>query len=206
MSTANPDAEAIAAVVLTGAPGTGKSSALEALSTLLEIGGVEHGAIESEQLAWGWPWLPFGAAVQQLEAVLALQRRAGRHLFLVVATTENVEELRGVIDAVRADRVLVVCLAARPETVAARLAEREPDRWPGKHDLIARARTLARAIPQVEGIDVVIDTDEVNADQVAAQVRDTMTTRGLLPTDLRRERAAKRQQLRKARVADVPKT
>lgn len=192
--TADSGVEAIAAVVLTGAPGTGKSSALEALTTLLEISGVEHGAIESEQLAWGWPWLPFGVALQQLEAVLALQRRAGRHLFLVVATTENVEELRGVIDAIRADRTLVVCLAARPETVAARLAEREPDRWPGKHGLIACARTLARAIPQVEGIDVVIDTEGVTADQVAMQIRDTMAARGLPPSDLRREKAAKRQQ------------
>jgi adenylate kinase len=43
------------AVVLTGAPGAGKSSVLDRLATLLEIEGVEFGALESEQLGWGSP-------------------------------------------------------------------------------------------------------------------------------------------------------
>jgi chloramphenicol 3-O-phosphotransferase len=170
----------VAALILTGGPGTGKSSALGALATLLEIEGVEFGALESEQLAWGWPWLSVSEAVEQLDVVLGLQRRAGRRLFLVAATTENVAELRAVVGAVRADLLLVVCLTAPAEIVAARLAVREPDRWPGKLDLIARARALARAIPRVEGIDVVIDTEAGDAHEVAAQVRDAMRLRGLL--------------------------
>jgi broad-specificity NMP kinase len=173
----------VAALVLTGAPGTGKTSALQALTTLLQIDGVEHGAIEAEQLAWGWPWLSYREATQQLEAVLALQRRAGRHLFLIATTTEDVEELRMILDAIGADLVLVVCLTARPQTVAARIARREPDRWPGKQDLIARARVLADTVPQVEGIDIVIDTETVDPEQVAARIRDAMKARGLLAPD-----------------------
>jgi hypothetical protein len=40
------------AMLLTGAPGAGKTSVLEKLATLLEIEGVEFGALESEQLGW----------------------------------------------------------------------------------------------------------------------------------------------------------
>jgi predicted ATPase len=43
----------VCAVVITGAPGSGKSSVLDALATRLEIEGVAHGVIESEQLAEG---------------------------------------------------------------------------------------------------------------------------------------------------------
>lgn len=54
------------AIILTGAPGSGKSSVLAALSTLLEIEGVAFGAIESEQLARGWPWPPTWFKVDDL--------------------------------------------------------------------------------------------------------------------------------------------
>ncbi len=54
------------ALVLTGGPGTGKSSVAQALTTLLENAGIEHGAIETEQLAWGTPWLTDAQAHEQL--------------------------------------------------------------------------------------------------------------------------------------------
>jgi hypothetical protein len=82
-----------AALILTGSPGSGKSSVLDALSTLLEIDGASCGAIESEQLARGWPWLKASGWIPQLAAIVALQKAAGRRLFLVVATTETELEL-----------------------------------------------------------------------------------------------------------------
>jgi adenylate kinase family enzyme len=48
------------ALLLIGAPGAGKSAVLDALATLLEIEEIEHGAIESEQLARGLPLLGAG--------------------------------------------------------------------------------------------------------------------------------------------------
>jgi hypothetical protein len=83
---------------LAGSPGSGKSSVLDALSTLLEIDATVFAALESEQLARGWPWLAITESLPQLAAVTALQRAAGRDLFLVVATTETSLELQGVIE------------------------------------------------------------------------------------------------------------
>ena len=166
--------------MLTGAPGAGKSSVLEALSGLLEEAGVAHGALESEQLAWGAPWLADDAVCAQLAAVCELQRAAGRRLFLVSATTETQAELRGVVTAIGAERTLVACLAADPGTVAARIAAREPDWWSGKARLIEHARELAGVIPALPGVEVVVSTEGETARDVAGRVRDAMAARDLL--------------------------
>jgi chloramphenicol 3-O-phosphotransferase len=165
-------------LVLIGAPGAGKSSVLEALTTLLEVDGTAYGAVESEQLARGLPLLEADAWITQLGAVIALQRQAGRTLFLIAATTETADELRGVISAVGADSVIVVCLRASPDVVAARIAEREPDRWPGKQRLIGHARRLAQTIPLIDGIDLLIDTEEREADDVASEILNALTALG----------------------------
>lgn len=163
------------ALILTGPPGAGKSSVLEALTTLLEIDGVEYSALESEQLAWGSPWLSAAQWLPQLAAVMALQRDVGRRLLLVAATTETTDELRGVAEAVGADRTLVVLLVAAPDVVAARIDAREPDRWPGKADLISHARRLAVAMPRdLEGVDARIETGGRAAVDVAVEVREVL--------------------------------
>jgi len=162
--------------VLIGAPGTGKSSVLEALTSRLEARGIEHGAIESEELGRGWPWLAAESWLAQLAAVLALQREAGRRLFLIVATTETTDELRGVLDALGADQQLVVCLHASSDTVASRIAQREPDRWPGKRRLIAHARKLALTVPQIQPVDLGIQTDHREPDEVAAEIEHALIT------------------------------
>lgn len=168
------------AMILIGAPGSGKSAVLDALSTLLEIDGVQFGAIESEQLARGWPCLSASQWIPHLAAVVALQREMGRRTFLVVATTEDEQELRAVVDAVAADRVVVVCLTAPADVVADRVAEREPDSWPGKAPLVAHARQLADVIPSLRGIDLLLPTINRRAVDVAGEVRDALLTHGVL--------------------------
>lgn len=168
------------ALILTGAPGSGKSEVLDALSTLLEIDRVRFGAIETEQLARGWPWLSLTQSLRQLSAVVEAQREAGRELLLVVATTEDELELREVVDTVGADAVVVVCLSAPPELVAARVADREPDWWPGKAGLIEHARELADVIPSIPGIDFVLGTVQRGAPDVAAEIKALLVDHGLL--------------------------
>ena len=177
--------EMSAALILTGAPGSGKSSVLDALGTLLEIDEMAFGALESEELARGWPWLSTADWLSQLAAVIALQRHAGRDLFLVAATTETQLELQGVIDALAVDRVLVICLTAPPDLVAERITRREPDAWPGKDPLVVHARELADSIPAISGIDAVLNTDGRAATDVAADVRDLLRDHDLLPTEPR---------------------
>lgn len=164
----------VAAVVLIGAPGAGKSSVLEELATLHDIEAVVHGAIEAEQLSLGRPLLPASRWLPQLAAVLALQREAGRRRFLISATVEAEEELAAVRTVTAAELLLVVCLSASSETVASRIDAREPDRWPGKQPLIARARKLSSSVPGLAGIDLIIETDCRDAADVAAEIFEVM--------------------------------
>lgn len=168
------------ALILTGAPGSGKSSVLDALSTLLEIDEVSFGAIETEQLARGWPWLTPAQWLPQLAVTIRFQRLAGRHLFLVATTTETEHELRDVLEAVAAEHVVVVCLTAPGDLVAGRVAEREPDAWPGKRPLVEHAQKLADQIPSIPGIDVLIPTNDREATEVAVEVRQLLSAKGML--------------------------
>jgi shikimate kinase len=168
-----------AAVILTGPPGAGKSSVLEELATLLEIEGVEFGALESEQLGWGSPWLDAEQVHEQLRAVCELQRRAGRARFLIAATTETSEELAALRAAIAVDEVVCVLLTAPPEMLAARIDTREPDTWRGKRPLIEHARALGSSMRRLTGIDIRIDTGTRTADEVAAELRDRVRARGV---------------------------
>jgi adenylate kinase family enzyme len=147
----------VAAVLIIGAPGAGKSAVAEALSTLLTESDVPHGALELEQLAWGHPWLIFADALDQLPGVLAAQRRLGRSLFLIAATPETAEELDALVATVGSDGVLVVALRADPDTLAARVLRREPEHWGGRFALAEHARSLAN-IPDFSGVDLVLET------------------------------------------------
>lgn len=91
-------------------------------------------------------------------------------------------ELQGVIDDVEVDRMTVVCLRASPEPVARRIAEREPDAWPGKTALISHARELALSIPAIAGLDAVLDTDGRPAAEVVAEVRELLRDHGVVAT------------------------
>lgn len=148
---------------------------------MFEIEGIEFGALESEQLGSGSPWLSTDNVVRQLRAVLDLQREAGRATFLIVATTETDEELAAVVDAIGVDQVTTVLLSAPPDAVAARIDAREPDLWPGKQRLIAHARQLAVTMPHLARIDIRLSTDGRDADQVASEVFDALEARGSLP-------------------------
>ena len=164
--------------MITGAPGAGKSSVAQAFTTLLDDARIDHGAIESEQLAWGTPWLTDAQAHEQLAAVLGLQRGYGRRLFVVVATTETQEDLEALVAAIAASRTFVACLSAPGHVCAARVLEREPERWAGREALAARARSLADVIPALPGVDLVLSTDGRSAEAVAGELFDAAVNGG----------------------------
>ena len=153
---------------------------LEALATLHDIQDIQHGALEAEQLSLGRPLLPAVSWIAQLDAVLALQREAGRRRFLISATVVSAEDLARVRAASAAEQLLVVCLSASPDAVAARIDAREPDHWPGKAPLIERARRLALSTPGLPGVDLVIATEGRDARDVAEEILQQMRRRGML--------------------------
>jgi adenylate kinase family enzyme len=167
-------------MVLIGAPGAGKSSVLDALCTRLEVDDIGFGAIEVEHVLRGWPWIDFDEELAVLGDLIALQREHRRAAFLVVATPETDDELQAVIDAIGADRTLVVCLTAPAELVSARVADREPDEWPGKAQLVEHSRTLAEQVPVLERIDVRISTIGKEARDVAAELEQVLLDRGIV--------------------------
>ena len=64
----------------------------------------------------------------------------------------------------------MACLRAPGEVCAARVLEREPERWAGRDALAAHARVLADAIPALPGVDLVLDTDGRSAETVAGEL------------------------------------
>jgi chloramphenicol 3-O-phosphotransferase len=166
-----------AVLVLTGAPGAGKSSVLEALSDLLADDGVSHGCLEAEQLAWGHPWLSHARCFEQLAVIARMQRGFGRTLFLVTVTAETTDDLRAVLDAFAPSRSLTICLVAAPATHADRVLAREPAGWSGRERLADHARDLAARVPELDGIDLTVDTDGRTAEDVAREVRDALDRR-----------------------------
>ena len=161
--------------MITGAPGSGKSSVAQAFTTLLDNAGVEHGAIESEQLAWGSPWLPDPLIWEQLAEIVRLQRSYGRRMFVVVATTETQDDLDALLLAVGAARSFVAALEVPGEVASARVLAREPERWAGREALAAHAAELAPVIPALPGVDLVLRTDGRDEASVAAELLDALS-------------------------------
>jgi broad-specificity NMP kinase len=164
----------IRTVVLTGSPGSGKTSVLEALYGLLDYDGVPHGALESEQLAMGTPWLTEEQGYAVLAEVCRIQRSFGRTLFLIVATVETDAHIDGLLAAIAADESTVVCLQAAPDTAARRVYEREPPEWHGRDELVEAARLLATQIPALRGIDLHVTTEGRHPRDVAREIRDAI--------------------------------
>jgi predicted ATPase len=161
----------VRAIVITGAPGAGKSTVLEALAGLLDNAKVPHAVLESEQFAWGYPWLDEETAYEVLAVAVEALKARGRDLFLIAGTTETDAHIAAITAAIAADETTVVCLTAAPETTARRVFEREPPEWLGRDELVAHSAVLAAQIPALRGIDLRVSTEGREAPDVAAEIR-----------------------------------
>jgi energy-coupling factor transporter ATP-binding protein EcfA2 len=168
-----------AAVLITGAPGAGKSAVLEAVSGVLSERGVPHGCFEREQLEWGEPWLAPEDALPALAALCGALREAGRTTFVVTATIETAAELQATLRAIGAARSIVVALDVAGDVAAERVAAREPEWWEGRDRLVAHARELAARVPGLPGVDVVVSNEGRDARATAVAIVDELAARGL---------------------------
>lgn len=151
-------------IVVTGAPGAGKTSVLIALVDALSDDDVAHAALEVEALAWTHPALDDERRLAHVRTLCE-----GHALVLVADTVETPGDLAALIEATGADEVFVVWLEAPPDTLAARIVAREPASWSGTEALVAHARAMAR----VPGADLYLSTDGARAEDIAARIRET---------------------------------
>ena len=160
------------ALLLTGPPGAGKSSVLEALSDALVDDDVAHASVEIEALTATHPPLDHARWLAHVDAACRLHRSQGQRLLLVATTVESEADLLGVLGAVGADEQVVVRLEAEPATLARRIIDREPVGWSGLDLLVAASARLAPVIAGLDGIDLALSTEDARAGGVAAQIRD----------------------------------
>ena len=120
------------AVVITGAPGSGKTATLTALHDALADAGVANAAIDVDDVAWAFPYPDQAARLEALSDAVASHRRRGATLFLVAEVVETQPGLVALLDAIGTREHLLV--RARGRTRHAPRADRR-----------ARAGGLVRA-------------------------------------------------------------
>ena len=159
------------AVVITGPPGAGKTTVLNALVDALSDDGIAHAAVEVEMLVWTHPALTDEQSARLVRAACDVYREAGHRLLLLARTLETDADMARLLDAVGADEVFLVRLEAEPASLVERIIAREPPSWSGLSGLVEHAQKLAATMPGLAGVDLVLSTEGERAEDVAARIR-----------------------------------
>ena len=159
------------ALLLTGPPGAGKTAVLTVLSDLLVADDIRHATVEAEALTSAHPALEDDQWIVPVRAICSVYREFGYELLLVTATIDGQDHLEAVLAAIGADRHAVVRLQADPATLCQRIAEREPDGWPGLDELLAGAHRLAPVIARLNGIALALSTEREPPETIAERIR-----------------------------------
>lgn len=179
-SAASETVGAMFAVLITGPPGAGKTSVLEALVDALSDDDIAHAAIEVEMLQWAHPALTDAQWTRHVHTMCELYRDAGHRLLLIAQTVETDDDLRGLLDAVGPEQHFLVRLEAQPATLVERIIQRESAGWSGLPGLVEHAQNLAVSMPALRGVDLVLSTErqrpEVVAERIHAALPDQLLT------------------------------
>ena len=160
--------EGTSVLLVTGAPGVGKSETLTRVHDALGTEGVESAAIDTDELARSYPATERERQLAHLRALSESYRQAGLELLLVAATAESEPDLLALLEASGADQCLVIHLIASPRTLEERVQMREPAGWFGLPALIDSASQLADV--RFAKTDLEISTEKHRPDEVAASV------------------------------------
>jgi ribose 1,5-bisphosphokinase PhnN len=159
------------ALVITGPPGAGKSSVLEALSDQLVVEDARHASVEVEALTAAHPALGDEQWTAPISAVCGLYRDFGYERLLVTVTVESQADLDAALRAIDADSHDVVRLEAEPETLRRRIVEREPRGWPGLDQLLQASERLGPVIAGLDGVGLALSTESQEPQTIAERIR-----------------------------------
>lgn len=159
------------AVVVTGAPGAGKTAALIGLADALIDDQIAHAAVDVDEVAWAYPFPDLDGRCARLAAAWGAHREAGHDLLLVGEVVESNDHLAQILGSIGADDHLLVLLEAAPATMRERIAAREPPGWSGLDHLLGEVERYAASLPQLDGVHVVCNTEQLPPDEVTARIR-----------------------------------
>ena len=159
------------AVVVTGPPGSGKTVTLTALSNALVADGVPHATVDVDEVAWAYPFPDLPQRCEHLRVWSAAHRQAGSETLLVAEVIESPSHLVDVLNSLGVDDHLLVRLDAALETLQARVIAREPPDWFGLDWLLAETPKLQIALAELDGVDAVLDSENLTLTEVVGQIR-----------------------------------
>jgi hypothetical protein len=159
------------AVVLTGAPGAGKTVCLMALSDALVNDEIAHAAIDSDEVAWAYPFPDNAGRCEYLRVLAEAHRRAGHDLLLVAEVVESAAHLRDVLAALGASDHLLVRLEVAPDTLRDRIVAREPPGWSGLTYLLDYTERTAPALDALAGVHLALDGERLEPGEIVRRIR-----------------------------------
>jgi predicted kinase len=154
--------ETVNAVVLSGAPGVGKTSLAEEMFDQLRERDIRHAVIDVDALCLSYPYRtgdPYNSvtAIENVASVWANFSRQGIDRLVLVRVVESRADVERLLAAVPGAHVTVCHLAASPMTVEERIRRREVGS--STESLAARGRQLAAMAPDADFVDIVLETD-----------------------------------------------
>jgi hypothetical protein len=159
------------AVVITGAPGAGKTTYLTALTDALIDDKIAHAVIDADEVSWAYPFPDLRGRTEYLAHAWAAHRERGHDLALLGEVIESREHLRELLDAVGADDHLLVRLTAPYALLRQRILAREPPGWSGLDHLLDETERWVEVIGALDGVHLTIDTMRTGPPQAAASIR-----------------------------------
>jgi cytidylate kinase len=159
------------AVVITGAPGAGKTTYLTALTDELVDADVAHAVIDADEVSWTYPFVDLSGRVDYVGRAWGAYRDNGHDLLLLGEVVESSEHLAQLLSAVGADDHLLVRLTAPYMLLRQRILAREPMEWSGTEHLIEETREWVRRIDELDGARLTVDTVRTSPLQAARLIR-----------------------------------
>ena len=159
------------AVLITGAPGSGKTTYLTALTDVLADDEIPHAVLDADEVSWAYPYPDLEARAEYLSRAASAHRDRGHNLLLVGEVVESSEHLAQLLAAVGADDHLLVRLTGPYMLLRQRILAREPVEWSGTDHLLEETKRWAQVVDDLDGAHVTVDTVRTSPLQAAALIR-----------------------------------